>query len=166
MQLGTSLPFFQHLLVRRLLTCRAVASRRVNAAVDLIVSGQELMTALDLTAPDNAVKLVLPDELKNKEDVVQALAYCLSTGTAAERMMSDRQLFAALVHTAKHLTKTQVRTNSEDSSILAASQSSQMLPLCPSVLYGRKCSSNWPAHPANCNGQATATGTPIRLAVC
>lgn len=74
----------------------------VNAAVDLIVSGTDLFTALGVAAPATAR---LHDSLPEMNQLAESFAHAFSTGTGSERVFSDPVEYKRIVDVAKNLEK-------------------------------------------------------------
>eukprot|EP00039_Didymoeca_costata_P002566 m.61086 g.61086 ORF g.61086 m.61086 type:complete len:499 (+) comp11376_c0_seq2:126-1622(+) len=72
----------------------------VNACVDLIVYGVDLMKALGIESPANPKA---HEVLKNKQDLAEAFAYSFKTGTAYERVLPDHDVYGDIVKTAESL---------------------------------------------------------------
>ena len=76
----------------------------INANIDLIVEGTELLSSLGVT-PAKAADHAQLDSLSHLQEVFM---WSFSRGGAAERPFNDAQLFATVVDTASNLNKAEV----------------------------------------------------------
>lgn len=77
---------------------------RVNACVDVVISGVKLLQALGLSpgsGRDHAV-------LHSRNDLEEAFVYFMGKGAAAERFFSDKETFSDIAQTASKFPGAQV----------------------------------------------------------
>lgn len=80
---------------------------RVNACVDVVISGVKLLQALGLSpgsGRDHAV-------LHSRSDLEEAFVYFMGKGAAAERFFSDKETFHDIAQTASEFPGAQVCPN-------------------------------------------------------
>eukprot|EP00050_Salpingoeca_kvevrii_P014082 m.32501 g.32501 ORF g.32501 m.32501 type:complete len:483 (+) comp5544_c0_seq1:876-2324(+) len=72
----------------------------LNAAVDIIVDGTDLLAALNISAPANPRN---HDLLHNEEELAECFGHYFALGTAAERWFTDPENFRAIADAARHI---------------------------------------------------------------
>ena len=85
-----------------LILCTSCSS--INANIDLIVEGTELLSSLGIS-PANAADHAQLDSLSHLQE---AFMWSFLRGGAAERPFNDARLFATVVDTASNLNKAEV----------------------------------------------------------
>lgn len=78
---------------------------RINANVDLIVNGVELLKALKIS-PTNRAKD--HEYVSSLEELQEVFGHFLAAGAAAERAFTDAKLFKEIVDTASELKSAEV----------------------------------------------------------
>lgn len=80
---------------------------RVNACVDVVISGVKLLQALGLSPGSGRNHAVL----HSRSDLEEAFVYFMGKGAAAERFFSDKETFHDIAQTASEFPGAQVCPN-------------------------------------------------------
>lgn len=86
-------------------TQRLVSFLRVNACIDVVVSGVNLLQALALDPGAGHEH----DVLRSKEDLKEAFIHYMERGAAAERFFSDKEVFQRIARAAAEYPGAQVQ---------------------------------------------------------